>query len=162
MPTIATRARKRRVAPARSHKLKLTVQSNLAADDVPSPATLRRYAQAALERDAQVTLRIVDGREGRALNRRYRRRDYATNVLTFVYDDGMSLAGDIVLCAPVVAREARAQQKTQKAHYAHLVIHGMLHLQGYDHERDDEAARMEAREIRLLRELGYDDPYAER
>jgi probable rRNA maturation factor len=83
-------------------------------------------------------------------------------VLTFVYDDGMSLAGDIVLCAPVVAREARAQQKTQKAHYAHLVIHGMLHLQGYDHERDDEAARMEAREIRLLRELGYDDPYAER
>jgi probable rRNA maturation factor len=162
MPTIATRARKRRAARARSHKLSFTVQSNLAADDVPSPATLRRYAQAALERDAQVTLRIVDGREGRALNRRYRRRDYATNVLTFVYDDGVSLAGDIVLCAPVVAREARAQRKTQKAHYAHLVIHGMLHLQGYDHERDDEAARMEAREIRLLRELGYDDPYAER
>jgi len=162
MPTIATRARKRRATRARSHKLSFTVQSNLAADDVPSPATLRRYAQAALERDAQVTLRIVDGREGRALNRRYRRRDYATNVLTFVYDDGVSLAGDIVLCAPVVAREARAQRKTQKAHYAHLVIHGMLHLQGYDHERDDEAARMEAREIRLLRELGYDDPYAER
>jgi probable rRNA maturation factor len=150
------------VAPARSHKLKLTVQSNVASDDVPSRTALRRIAHAALECDASVTLRIVDGREGRALNRRYRHRDYATNVLTFVYDDGMSLAGDIVLCAPVVAREARAQQKTQKAHYAHLVIHGMLHLQGYDHERDDEAARMEAREIRLLRELGYDDPYAER
>ena len=162
MPTIATRARKRRVAPARSRKLTLTVQSNVASDDVPSRTALRRIACAALERDASVTLRIVDGREGRALNRRYRHRDYATNVLTFVYDDGMSLAGDIVLCAPVVAREARAQQKTQKAHYAHLVIHGMLHLQGYDHERDDEAARMEAREIRLLRELGYDDPYAER
>ena len=162
MPTIATRARKRRVARARSHKLSFTVQSKVAAADVPSRAALRRCAQAALERDAQVTLRIVDGREGRALNRRYRHRDYATNVLTFVYDDGVSLAGDIVLCAPVVAREARAQRKTHKAHYAHLVIHGMLHLQGYDHERDDEAARMEAREIRLLRELGYDDPYAER
>ncbi|HET7134927.1 MAG TPA: rRNA maturation RNase YbeY [Casimicrobiaceae bacterium] len=162
MPTIATQARKRRAAPARSHRLKLTVQSNVASHDVPSREALRRIASAALECDANVTLRIVDGREGRALNRRYRHRDYATNVLTFVYDDGMSLAGDIVLCAPVVAREARAQRKTQKAHYAHLVIHGMLHLQGYDHERDDEAARMEAREIRLLRELGYDDPYAER
>jgi probable rRNA maturation factor len=121
---------------------------------------LRRVAQAAVACDANVTLRIVDGREGRALNRRYRGRDYATNVLTFVYDDGVSLAGDIVLCAPVVAREARAQRKTLRAHYAHLVIHGMLHLQGYDHERDADAARMEAREIALLRDLGYGDPYA--
>ena len=142
--------------------LVLTVQSAVAAKEVPARAKLQRIARAALERDARVTLRIVDGREGRALNRRYRRRDYATNVLTFVYDDGVSLAGDIVLCAPVVAREARAQRKTADAHYAHLVIHGMLHLQGYDHERDDDAARMEAREIRLLRDLGYDDPYAER
>jgi probable rRNA maturation factor len=138
----------------------MTVQSAVDAEILPARATLRRYAQAALERDAQVTLRIVDGREGRALNRRYRGRDYATNVLTFVYDDGMSLAGDIVLCAPVVAREARAQRKTQKAHYAHLVIHGMLHLQGYDHERDDDAAAMESREIALLRTLGFEDPYA--
>jgi probable rRNA maturation factor len=127
--------------------------------EVPPRATLRRIAQAALGRDADVTIRIVGGREGRALNRRYRGRDYATNVLTFVYDDGVSLAGDIVLCAPVVAKEARAQRKTLRAHYAHLVIHGMLHLQGYDHERDDDAARMEAREIALLRDLGYEHPY---
>jgi probable rRNA maturation factor len=128
--------------------------------DVPSRAMLRRIALAALERAASVTIRFVGGREGRALNRRYRRRDYATNVLTFVYDDTMSLAGDIVLCVPVIAKEARAQRKTLRAHYAHLVIHGMLHLQGYDHERDDDAARMEAREIALLRTLGFEDPYA--
>ena len=114
----------------------------------------------ALERDLTVTLRFVDGREGRALNRRYRGRDYATNVLTFVYDDGASLAGDIVLCVPVVRREARAQRKALAAHFAHLVIHGMLHLQGYDHVRNDDAGRMEAREVALLRHLGYANPYA--
>ena len=138
--------------------LSLAVQSTVGAE-VPSRTGLRRIAQAALERDADVTIRIVDGREARALNRRYRGRDYATNVLTFVYDDGVSLAGDIVLCAPVVAKEARAQHKTLRAHYAHLVIHGMLHLQGYDHERTHDAMRMEAREIALLRDLGYEDPY---
>ncbi len=143
-------------------RLSLTVQSAVAARDLPSRAALRRWAAAALERDARVTLRFVDGREARGLNRRYRSRDYATNVLTFVYDDGVSLAGDIVLCAPVVANEARAQRRTLAAHYAHLVIHGMLHLQGYDHERDDDAARMAAREIALLRDLGYGDPYGTR
>lgn len=141
-------------------RLAFAVQRVADADGVPADATLRRYARAACERDARVTLRVVDGREGRALNRRYRGRDRATNVLTFVYDDGASLAGDIVLCAPVVANEARAQRKSLAAHYAHLVIHGMLHLQGYDHERDDDAARMEAREVALLRALGYGDPYA--
>ena len=95
------------------------------------------------------------------LNHRYRGRDYATNVLTFVYDDVASLAGDIVLCAPAVRREAQAQHKSLTAHYAHLVIHGMLHLQGYDHERDEDAARMEARERALLAGLGYRDPYAD-
>jgi probable rRNA maturation factor len=120
----------------------------------------RRWASSAVERDVNVTLRFVDGRESRALNRRYRGRDRATNVLTFVYDDGVSLTGDIVLSAPVVEREARAQHKTLVAHYAHLVIHGMLHLQGYDHARDDDAARMEAREVALLSGLGYGDPYA--
>lgn len=154
MRTTGTSARARE-----SPKLGLTVQSAVGAAGLPAPRTLRRWAAAALERDARVTLRFVDGREGRALNRRYRGRDRATNVLTFVYDGGVSLAGDIVLCAPVVAREARAQRKTLAAHYAHLVIHGMLHLQGYDHERDDDAARMEARETALLRNLGYGDPY---
>ena len=164
MRTIATRASKRRSRhpSPRPHspRLAFTFQSTVDNDAIPARTTLRRYAQAALERDANVTLRIVDGREGRALNRRYRGRDYATNVLTFVYDDGVSLAGDIVLCAPVVAREAREQHKTLRAHYAHLVIHGMLHLQGYDHERNDDAARMEAREVGLLRSLGVADPYA--
>jgi len=146
-----------RSRPAR--RLTLAIQSNVERLDLPPRAVLRRVASAALERDAAVTLRFVDGREGRALNRRYRGRDYATNVLTFVYDDGVSLSGDIVLCAPVAAKEAHAQHKTLRAHYAHLVIHGMLHLQGYDHECDADAARMEAREIALLRELGYEDPY---
>jgi probable rRNA maturation factor len=159
MPTTATRAR-RRGAAAGSHRLSFTLQSAVDDAGIPARATLRRYAQAALECDANVTLRVVGAPEGRALNRRYRGRDYATNVLTFVYDDGVSLAGDIVLCAPVVAREARAQRKTLRAHYAHLVIHGMLHLQGYDHERDADARRMEAREVELLRRLGVADPYA--
>lgn len=141
-------------------RLSLTVQSTVDAIDLPGRQTLRRWAKAALARDATVTLRFVGGRESRALNRRYRGRDQATNVLTFVYDNGVSLMGDIVLCAPVVAKEARAQHKRQIAHYAHLVIHGMLHLQGYDHERDDDAAGMETREIALLRGLGFADPYA--
>jgi probable rRNA maturation factor len=145
---------------ARAPRLVLTVQCTVDATALPSLRTLRRGMRAALERDAHVTLRIVDGNEGRALNRRYRGRDRATNVLTFVYDDGASLAGDIVLCAPVVRKEARAQGKPLAAHYAHLVIHGMLHLQGYDHARGADAARMEAREVALLRTLGYANPYA--
>jgi probable rRNA maturation factor len=115
--------------------------------------------QAALTRDARVTLRFVGAREGRALNARYRARDYPTNVLTFVYDDVEPLAGDLVLCVPVVRREAREQGKSFRAHCAHLVIHGMLHLQGFDHERAAEARRMEARETRVLARLGYPDPY---
>ena len=145
----------------RTPRLALSVQNVAGADEVPSDAALRRIARAALARDARVTLRIVDGREGRALNRRYRGRDYATNVLTFVYDDAVSLAGDIVLCAPVVRREARAQHKTPAAHYAHLVIHGMLHLQGYDHARDADAVRMEALEAKLMRALGHANPYGD-
>jgi probable rRNA maturation factor len=141
-------------------RLALTVQCAVDPDDLPPRVMLRRWASSAVERDVNVTLRFVDGRESRALNRRYRGRDRATNVLTFVYDDGAPLLGDIVLCAPVVRQEARAQRKTLAAHYAHLVIHGMLHLQGYDHARDDDAARMEAREVALLSGLGYDDPYA--
>ncbi|MGE5172069.1 MAG: rRNA maturation RNase YbeY [Rudaea sp.] len=143
-------------------RLALTAQFDVDATTLPRRPTLRRWAAAALERDAEVTLRFVGAREARTLNRRYRGLDRPTNVLTFVYDDGVSLAGDIVLCAPVIAREARAQRKTLRAHYAHLVIHGMLHLQGYDHQRDDAAAHMEAREIALLRRLGYANPYGGR
>ncbi|MBU6483833.1 MAG: rRNA maturation RNase YbeY [Betaproteobacteria bacterium] len=144
-----------------SPKLELAIQWMVDPAALPRRRTLRRWMQAALERPASVTLRFVGAREGRTLNRRYRGRDYATNVLTFVYDDVASLAGDIVLCAPVMRREARAQRRTLAAHCAHLVIHGMLHLQGYDHERDDDAARMEARERALLAQLGHRDACAD-
>ena len=121
---------------------------------------MRLWARAALGARAEVTLRVVDGREGRALNHRYRRKDYATNVLSFPYESGREMRGDIVLCAPVVAREARKQQKTLDAHYAHLTIHGILHLRGYDHDTDAGARIMENRERRVLLGLGFSDPYA--
>jgi probable rRNA maturation factor len=109
-----------------------------------------------------VTLRYVAESEGRRLNRAFRGKDYATNVLTFVYDDSPPglLEGDIVICAPVVAREAREQGKPVEAHHAHLLVHGLLHLQGFDHERNEDAARMELRERAVLRRLGFGDPYA--
>jgi probable rRNA maturation factor len=115
---------------------------------------------AALERDAEVTLRIVGRTEGRKLNLAYRGRDYATNVLTFIYPDQPTLSGDIVLCAPVVRQEAKAQRIELAAHYAHLVVHGMLHLHGYDHEHDREARAMERLETEIVTRLGYPDPYA--
>jgi probable rRNA maturation factor len=118
---------------------------------VPSSAALRRWARAASPA-GDVTLRIVGSREGRALNRRFRRRDYPTNVLSFG-------TGDVVLCHPVIAREARVQGKTVRAHYAHLVVHGVLHLRGYEHDDKASARRMAAREIRILRRIGFADPY---
>jgi probable rRNA maturation factor len=108
-----------------------------------------------------VTLRFVGEAEGRRLNREFRGRDYATNVLTFVYST-RPLCGDVVICAPVVAREARSQDKAVEAHHAHLLVHGLLHLQGFDHEREAQALRMEGKERRVLRALGYADPYADR
>ena len=111
-----------------------------------------------------MTVRFVDAREGRILNRGFRNRDYATNVLTFVYENRARrrLAGDLVLCAPVVAREAREQGKPLDAHYAHLIVHGALHLAGHDHERESDARRMEALERQILARLGYADPYVVR
>lgn len=111
-----------------------------------------------------MTLRFVGSAEGRRLHREFRGGDYATNVLTFVYDPGLgnALSGDLVLCVPVLKREARQQKKTLRAHCAHLVIHGALHLQGYDHVSDKDARVMEALETRLLGTLGYGDPYEER
>ncbi len=137
----------------------LTLQVACQATGIPSRRKLRAWAGAALERDARVTFRIVGGREGRALNRRFRGRDHATNVLTFVYDERPALAGDIALCAPVVEREARLGAIALEAHYAHLVVHGMLHLQGHDHVVRRDADRMQAREARILKRLGYADPY---
>jgi probable rRNA maturation factor len=151
---------------SRAPRLSLSVQLAAPGHSVPSRQRLRAWAGAALERDAQVTLRVVHEGEGRRLNRDYRGRDYATNVLTFAYSDAGAPAsgpasGDIVLCAPVVEAEAGEQGKAVEAHYAHMLVHGMLHLQGYDHERDDEAAAMEARETQIVMQLGYPDPYAQ-
>lgn len=185
-------------------QLELSVQRAIGAANrarAPRAELIRRWAEAALQRDAEVTVRLVGEAEGRRLNRDYRGKDYATNVLTFVYhevgvvggldadphesgdenaddedpdehdaegiDDGEfgrhatgPLAGDLVLCVPVVAHEAAAQGKPLEAHFAHLVVHGMLHLQGYDHERTDDAQEMERLETAILASLGYPDPYA--
>jgi probable rRNA maturation factor len=141
--------------------LSLSVQYASNAPDLPTRAQVRRWARTALLGDATVTVRFVEAIEGRALNAEFRGRDYATNVLTFVYDDEQPRAGDIVLCAPVVRKEADAQGKTLIAHYAHLVVHGMLHLQGFDHEHAGDATVMEARETAILARLGLPDPYAD-
>ena len=151
-----------RHASSGGNRLALAVQYAVARTGLPAAASLRRWAAIALERDVAATLRFVGLAEGRTLNAIYRGKDHATNVLTFVYDDAVPLAGDIVLCAPVLRREARAGGVTLRAHCAHLVVHGMLHLQGHDHATPREAARMEARETALLETLGIADPYASR
>ncbi len=152
----------------------LTLQNALPASatrfTVPVQRTMRRWAEAALSartKNANVTVRIVGTAEGRRLNRDWRDRDYATNVLSFGYGRpdgkrGGPLQGDLVLCAAVVEKESREQAKTLAAHYAHLVVHGLLHLQGYDHEDDAEAERMERRERLILKRLGYADPYLQK
>lgn len=142
-----------------AHKLSLAVQYATNAKKLPTRQQFRRWVKAALEQDVQIALRIVDEIEGRALNQSYRGKDYATNVLTFVYDDSSPLYADVVICAPVVAREAKAQGKELFAHYAHLAIHAALHLQGYDHEKKRDAVIMEARETALMLKLRYPDPY---
>jgi probable rRNA maturation factor len=147
---------------SRRPRLALTVQRAVEAGWVPNDSELRRWAARALMEDAEVTLRLIGQKEARTLNRAFRRRDYATNVLAFAYTDQQPLAGDITICIPVVEREAHAQGKTRKAHLAHLVVHGMLHLQGFVHERRLEAELMEGIESELVIKLGYPDPYEPR
>jgi probable rRNA maturation factor len=144
----------------RDARLTLAVQYAVAPTAWPSKTTLRRWIRAALAGDATVTVRFVGTREGRTLNEIYRGKDYATNVLTFVYDEARPLAGDIVLCAPVVRREAKAGGKNLTDHCAHLVVHGMLHLQGFDHDTPREARAMETRETAILAALRLPDPWA--
>ena len=115
--------------------------------------------QAALQHDVQITLRIVDENEGRYLNKSFRGKDRATNVLTFVYDNELPIYGDIIICAPVAVKEARKQRKNLMEYYAHLTIHAVLHLQGYEHDQEEEAAAMEAHETAIMQKLGYADPY---
>lgn len=153
--------------PSCPSSLSLAVQYACPDPDLPSRAQLRRWARAALDTasaSATVTIRFVDAEEGRALNHEYRSRagklrDYATNVLSFPYAPPPQLAGDLVICPPVVRREAAAQDKPLRHHLAHLVIHGMLHLQGLDHETDAEALRMENEERRILARFRIPDPY---
>jgi len=134
------------------------VQRASRAAHIPPDAVLSRWARAALARAADVTVRYVAAAEARRLNREYRGKDYATNVLTFIYEP-KPLAGDIVICAPVVAREAAEQGKKPADHWAHLTVHGTLHLLGYDHMDEGEAEAMEALETKILAGLGISDPY---
>ncbi|MBM3352252.1 MAG: rRNA maturation RNase YbeY [Betaproteobacteria bacterium] len=147
--TATPRQKKKTPAPSR-----LAVQRAVRA--APAARTLLRWARAAAGAGLRATLRVVGAAEGRRLNRAFRGRNYATNVLSFGYGGGR---GDLVLCHPVIAREARDQGKPLPAHYAHMVVHGLLHLRGLDHARRAEAARMQRREIRLLRSLGFPNPY---
>ena len=128
---------------------------------LPTRPQVRRWAKKALEGEsAEVTVRFVDAEEGQMLNREYRHKDYATNVLSFPYLPNPQMAGDLVLCLPVVLKEAADQKKPVETHFAHLIVHGMLHLQGYDHETNEaDAEFMEAREREILAALGYPDPY---
>ena len=141
--------------------LQFALQDSAAAHRAALPRhKVARWIRHALADDAEITVRIVDAEEGRALNRDYRKKDYATNVLTFDYAQAPVVVADLVLCAPVVEREAREQGKSLQAHYAHLLVHGTLHAQGWDHETSEQDAReMEAYETDILRELGFDDPY---
>lgn len=147
--------------------VELDLQLATTAQELPSETQLRQWCELALRQrtaPSELTIRIVDEAEGRELNHTWRGKDYPTNVLSFPADipEGLldiPLLGDLVICAPVVAREAAEQGKTASAHWAHLVIHGCLHLLGYDHLDDEEAEEMEGLERQLLAELGYPDPY---
>lgn len=139
-------------------RVALSVQFITKATNLPTRQKFRQWVLAAITQDAEITLRIVDAEEARALNKQYRGKDYATNVLTFPLND-VPLMGDIVLCAPVIAQEAADQEKTLEAHYAHLTVHGILHLQGYDHENNEDALKMEQLETQIVTNLGYPAPY---
>jgi len=140
-------------------ELTLTVQYAVDKFGLPGKQLFAKWARATLRKPAEITIRLVDQQEGEALNRQFRDKQTATNILTFVYANDKFIHGDIVLCVPVILAESAQQQKDLKAHYAHLTVHGLLHLQGYDHMNDIEAVNMEALEIDILTRLGFANPY---
>ncbi|OZA26966.1 MAG: rRNA maturation RNase YbeY [Hydrogenophilales bacterium 17-61-9] len=156
MPRVAQK--RTRVA---SPEFSLAVQFASEADDLPTRAQVRRWVAAALAHPAEITVRIVDAGEAQALNADYRNKDYAPNVLTFEYGEISpgTLGGDVVICAPVVEREAREQGKPLQNHYAHMTVHGILHLQGYDHIEPHDADIMESREAAILKRFRIPNPY---
>ena len=171
--TPAARRPARKAAAKRPSKVvpavTVAVQYGVPPDGLPTPKHFQQWVEAAVGRQrkhAEVSLRVVDAAEGQELNRRYRHKDYPTNVLSFLADlpPGLDLPllGDIVLCAPVIAREAEAQRKPVAEHWAHLTVHGTLHLLGHDHETPAEAREMESLECQVLEKMGIPDPYTER
>lgn len=145
--------------PNLNKRLRFSIQIASQLANIPSRALFRKWAKASLRVDTEVTIRIVDAQEALELNCTYRRKDYATNVLSFPLTEVPHLMGDIIICAPVVEAEAKAQKKLLEAHFAHLTVHGMLHLCGFDHETEAQAELMESLEISILAKLGYADPY---
>lgn len=148
--------------------LQITIQNESRASPIPRKSLIKKWVRAALSQQiqsAEITLRFVDAEEGQTLNRDYRQKDYATNVLTFTFDDELPqvantpLFGDLVLCGSVIEREAQEQNKPLLAHYCHMIVHGTLHLQGFDHIDEAEAEAMELLETQIVTKLGYDDPY---
>jgi probable rRNA maturation factor len=140
-------------------KLNLSIQFASKESNLPSENQLRKWVKAAIRVNTEATIRIVDEIEGRYLNKTYRCKDYATNVLTFPITEEPDLMGDIVICAPVVFKEAAEQNKSIEAHFAHLTVHGTLHLHGYDHQTEEQAGLMESIEVTTLVKLGYANPY---
>jgi probable rRNA maturation factor len=144
----------------------IEIQNVSALKSIPEDSLMVKWAEHALDKQhlqAELTLRIVDEEEGLALNKAWRKKNYATNVLSFPVGESLeqapNLLGDIVVCAPVVEQEALDQGKNSDAHWAHLIVHGVLHLQGYDHESDEQAGEMELKEIQILEKIGYTNPY---
>ena len=159
-PPIDSRCAGRRVTRAALPALQLSLQFADARHRADLPRhRVARWVRAALVQPGQITVRMVGAEEGLALNHGYRGQDHATNVLTFDYEHAPVVVADLVLCAPVVEAEARAQGLTLQAHYAHLLVHGTLHAQGHDHVDDEDAAAMQAHETRILQRLGVADPY---
>ncbi|MBC7786791.1 MAG: rRNA maturation RNase YbeY [Methylophilaceae bacterium] len=140
-------------------QLAITFQNVSTEENIPAKNDFKKWAKSSLRIDTEVTIRIVDADEARSLNHEYRGKDYATNVLTFSLTEEPHLMGDIILCAEVIAQEALMQNKPLIAHYAHLTVHGILHLHGYDHETEAQAGLMESIETQIVTKLGYANPY---